>query len=54
MNSGDIVRVKAPFNETYHDTYTVIEEAAAEDGQPIVILDGVEPAFAPGHLEIVE
>lgn len=51
MNPGDFVAVRPPFSETYPGTHTVASTSIADDGQPIVYLESIEPAFAPEHLE---
>lgn len=53
MDNGSTVRVKAPFDEAFPDTYTIERTELADDGQPVVYLVGVELAFSPDNLEIV-
>ena len=53
MDNGSTVRVKAPFDAAFPDTYTVERTELADDGQPVVYLVGVEPAFSPDNLEVV-
>ena len=49
---GTVVRVAAPFDNDLPDSYTVESVVAAEDGQLVVLLAGVESAFAPEYLEV--
>ena len=51
MEVGAQITVRPPFSETYPGTHTVASTGIADDGQPIVYLEGIEPAFAPEHLE---
>lgn len=52
--AGNIVRVLPPFSEAFPDQYVVREVSLAEGNQTIVYLVGVESAFAPEHLEVIE
>jgi hypothetical protein len=47
---GTVVRVLAPFDGAYPETYTVADVIKHEDGQVACLLDGVESAFAPQFL----
>lgn len=49
--AGMTVRVLPPFAEAFPGTFTVAEVRQAEDGQTIVLLEGIDPAFAPLYLE---
>ena len=51
---GAAVRVLAPFDEAYPDTYTVAEVITHDDEQVACLLDGVESAFAPHFLAAAE
>lgn len=53
MNVGTIVRVLAPFTETYPDTYQITEVVTAQD-QPIVFILGDLGGFDQKYLEVVE
>jgi len=52
MQIGDIVKVLAPFNETYSDTYSITDIVITEDNQTVYIL-GELGAFSEIYLEIV-
>lgn len=52
MQIGDIVKVLAPFNETYSDTYSITDIVITEDNQTVCIL-GEFGAFSEIYLEIV-
>lgn len=54
MEVGMLVRVLPPFDEAYPNTYLVVQVAAAEDGQQVVYLDGIDPAFSPVYLEAAQ
>jgi hypothetical protein len=54
LDVGAVVRVLAPFDGAYPDTYTVAEVITHEDGQVACLLDGVESAFAPQFLAPAE
>lgn len=49
--AGMSVRVLPPFAEAFPGTYTVAEVRQADDQQTIVLLEGIETAFAPVYLE---
>lgn len=49
---GTVVRVAAPFDNDLPDSYTVESVVVAEDGQLVVLLAGIESAFAPEYLEV--
>ena len=53
MEEGMLVRVLAPFEEAYPNTYTVVQVDTAEDSKQVVYLEGVESAFDPSYLEAV-
>lgn len=53
MEEGMLVRVLEPFNEAYPNTYLIVQVDAAEDGQQVVYLEGIESAFSPAYLEAV-
>ena len=50
---GQTVRVLPPFAEAFPDHYVVASVTTAADGQAIVLLAGIEPAFSPDYLEPV-
>ena len=52
MQIGDIVKVLAPFNETYSDTYSITGIVITEDNRTVSIL-GELGAFYENYLEIV-
>ena len=52
MEIGSKVRVKAPFDESFPDQYTVEQITQADDGNTIVYLAGIESAFSTDHLEL--
>ncbi len=52
MNVNDTVRVLAPFDVTYPDTYVITEVITHEDGQVVYIL-GEIGGFAPNFVEPV-
>lgn len=54
MKEGMLVRVLPPFDEAYPGTYQVVQVGAAEDGQVVVYLEGIESAFAPSYLEALQ
>lgn len=54
MEEGMLVRVLAPFDEAYPNTYTVVQVDMAGDGQQVVYLEGIESAFAPSYLEVAQ
>lgn len=50
MNTGDQVRVLAPFNDSFPGEYEITESIAHEDGQVVYVL-GDLGGFAPQFLE---
>jgi len=50
IEPGQSVRVLPPFDEAFPGVYVVADMPFADDSQQIVLLDGVEPAFAPEFL----
>lgn len=48
---SDRVRLRAPWDATWPDVYTVVQVFDA-DGQPAAMLEGVEPAFLLIYLEV--
>lgn len=54
FNIGDDVVLLPPFAKHFPGVYVVELVSAAEDGQPIVYLVGIEAAFAPQFLARAE
>ena len=52
MQTGDIVKVLAPFNETYSGTYSITDTVITEDNQTVYTL-GELGSFSEIYLEIV-
>ena len=53
MNVGDTVRVLAPFNETYPDTYQITDIVIYEDVPPAYLLGDIG-GFDGMYLEAVK
>lgn len=51
MNTGDQVRVLAPFNDSFSGEYKITEVITHEDGQVAYVL-GDLGGFAPQFLEV--
>jgi hypothetical protein len=52
MKPDDRVIVLPPFADAFPGVYTVASVGTADDGQTVVYLEGIEPAFAPIYLEV--
>lgn len=54
ITKGATVKVREPFSESSPGAYVVASVTLADDGQTVVYLEGVEPAFSPEYLENAE
>jgi hypothetical protein len=51
---GELVRVLAPFNESFPDQYLVVDVVTSDDDTIAHYLEGIAGAFDHLYLELVE
>lgn len=54
FTSGDAVVLLPPFNVHFSGVQIIAGTGAADDGQPVVYLEGIESAFSPVFLQRAE
>lgn len=54
FTNGDAVVLLPPFNTHFPGVQIVAGTGAADDGAPVVYLDGIESAFSPVFLQGAE
>lgn len=55
IQAGTVVRVLAPFDETFAETYTVSAIILDDNGEASAyLLEGIESAFSHVYLEVID